>query len=86
MLELGVPGLGEKRPSVINNDMIDIKLHDDDKKCYRGIVKKVNDKTVEIAYLHNEYVLKELCMSNMHVTCYFRQTFFLNFIFYFFIV
>lgn len=54
LLELEVPGLAEKRPSVINNDMIDIKLHNENAECYRGIVKKVTDKTVEIGYLHNE--------------------------------
>lgn len=59
MLELEVPGLAEKRPSVINNDMIDIRIHDNKEKCYRGIIKKVNDKTVEIAYLHQEYVSRK---------------------------
>lgn len=51
---LEVPGLAEKRPSVIKNDMIDIKVYNTDSKCYRGIIKNVNDKTVEIAYLNSE--------------------------------
>lgn len=54
IVELEVPGLAEKRPSVINNDMIDIKVHDNQETCYRGIIRKVNDRTVEISYLDRE--------------------------------
>lgn len=54
IVELEVPGLAEKRPSVITNDMIDIKVHDNQQTCFRGVIKKVNDRTVEIGYLERE--------------------------------
>lgn len=53
LLELEVPGLAEKRPSVITGDMIDIRVHED-YRAYRGVIKRVNDKTVEIAYVDEE--------------------------------
>lgn len=34
--------------------MIDIKVHDNQQTCYRGIIRKVNDRNVEIAYLDKE--------------------------------
>lgn len=64
MLELEVPGLAEKRPSVINNDMIEIKVHSDFNICYRGIIRRVNDKTVEIAYLNQQYVSNSINVKN----------------------
>lgn len=52
-LELAVPGLAEKRPSVIVGDMIDIRVHEDH-RAYRGVIKRVNDKTVEIGDVDEE--------------------------------
>lgn len=53
-LELDVPGLAEKRPSVIVGDMIDIRVHGDLTRGYRGVIKNVNDKTVHIAFVDAE--------------------------------
>ncbi|KAJ8952961.1 hypothetical protein NQ318_006578 [Aromia moschata] len=61
MLSLEVPGLAEKRPSVIVGDMIDIRVHDDH-TAYRGVIRRVNDKTVDIAYLDKE--LMEFIQGN----------------------
>ncbi|RZC34473.1 AAA 11 domain containing protein, partial [Asbolus verrucosus] len=55
ILVLEVPGLAEKRPSVIVGDLIDIRVHDD-LTAYRGIVKCVNDKTIDISYVDDELV------------------------------
>ncbi|CAH0559688.1 unnamed protein product [Brassicogethes aeneus] len=55
ILELEVPGLAEKRPSLIAGDMIDIRLHGDH-TCYRGVIKKINDKTIEIGYIHEHLI------------------------------
>lgn len=52
-LELVVPGLAEKRPSVIVGDMIDIRVHEDH-RAYRGVIKHVGDKTVSIRYVDGE--------------------------------
>ncbi|XP_018580188.1 putative helicase mov-10-B.1 [Anoplophora glabripennis] len=55
LLELEVPGLAEKRPSVIAGDMIEVRVHEDH-RAYRGVIKRVNDKTVDIGYVNNELV------------------------------
>lgn len=54
-LELVVPGLVEKRPSVIVGDMIDIRLNSDH-TGYRGFIRKVNSMSVEIGNVHNELI------------------------------
>lgn len=80
-LELEVPGLAEKRPSVIVGDMIDIRVHEDH-RAYRGVIKRVNDKTVEIGFVDAEllsyitntpqieldvrFVLSRLPLERMH--------------------
>ncbi|XP_050302573.1 putative helicase mov-10-B.1 isoform X2 [Anthonomus grandis grandis] len=55
-LRLGVPGLGEKRPSVIRGDKIVIKIHDQAHKSYEGLVGHVGDKAVDIVDLDDEIV------------------------------
>lgn len=47
-LELTVPGLAEKRPSVIVGDEITFKKHDTFEVAYGGIIKKVTEETVWI--------------------------------------
>ncbi|KAJ8920489.1 hypothetical protein NQ315_005358 [Exocentrus adspersus] len=54
-LELEVPGLAEKRPSLIIGDLIDIRLHKNN-KAYRGVIRVINDKTVYIDYVSYELV------------------------------
>ncbi|CAG9818274.1 unnamed protein product [Phaedon cochleariae] len=61
VLELVVPGLAEKRPSVIVGDMIDVRVHEDH-IGYRGIIKRVNDTTVEIGDIDEELI--EMIESN----------------------
>ncbi|KAG5889286.1 hypothetical protein JTB14_007047 [Gonioctena quinquepunctata] len=55
MLELVVPGLAEKRPSVIVGDLIDLRVHEDH-TAYRGFIKSVNDKTVDISDVDEELI------------------------------
>lgn len=50
LLELEVPGLAEKRPSIIAGDYIDMRLHNNH-TGYRGIIKKVNANSVIIEAL-----------------------------------
>lgn len=52
-VELEVPGLAEKRPSLIQGDMIDLRIHEDH-TCYRGIITRINDKTIEITDLNDQ--------------------------------
>ncbi|CAH1967597.1 unnamed protein product [Acanthoscelides obtectus] len=51
---LEVPGLAEKRPSVIKGDFIDIKVCGDDHTGYRGEIVKVEDKDVWIGSIDDE--------------------------------
>lgn len=51
-MKLEVPGLAEKRPSVIKGDLIEIKVHGDH-TSYQGIIQQVGDRTVLIEGLHN---------------------------------
>lgn len=51
ILELEVPGLAEKRPSLLAGDFVQIRLHDE-KTVYRAVVKKVNDTTIDISNIH----------------------------------
>ncbi|KAJ8929387.1 hypothetical protein NQ314_017937, partial [Rhamnusium bicolor] len=81
LLQLEVPGLAEKRPSVVMGDMIEIRVHED-YRAYTGVIKSVNDKTVDIGYVHEEllsyirqnpiiemdvrFVLSRLPLERMH--------------------
>ncbi|XP_056633790.1 putative helicase mov-10-B.1 isoform X2 [Diorhabda sublineata] len=56
-LELVVPGLVEKRPSVIVGDFVDIRIHNDLHRGYQGIIRKVNDKSVEIDDVNRELIM-----------------------------
>ncbi|KAI4457865.1 dna2/nam7 helicase family [Holotrichia oblita] len=51
ILELEVPGLAEKRPSLLPGDFVRIRLHEDN-TVYRAVVKKVNDTTIDISKVH----------------------------------
>lgn len=53
MLELKVPGLAEKRPSVLRGDYIELRLHADH-TSYQGIIREVTDKYVVIEGLDDE--------------------------------
>ncbi|EEZ97839.2 putative RNA helicase armi-like Protein [Tribolium castaneum] len=53
VLILTVPGLAEKRPSVIVGDFIKIRITNDH-TAYKGFVGAVNEKTVEISHVDNE--------------------------------
>lgn len=53
MLELDVPGLAEKRPSVIVGDSIEVKIQND-YRAYRGIIRYVHDKTIQIDQINFE--------------------------------
>lgn len=46
-LELEVPGLAEKRPSLISGDIVNIRVHEDH-TAYKGVIRRVNDKTIWI--------------------------------------
>ncbi|XP_052806169.1 putative helicase mov-10-B.1 [Mya arenaria] len=48
LLILEVPGLAERRPSVMNCDAIDIFIHGELTVCYTGIVHKVEETTVHL--------------------------------------
>nr|CAH7742468.1 unnamed protein product [Callosobruchus chinensis] len=52
---LEVPGLAEKRPSVIKNDYIDIKTVGDEHRGYRGEIVQVLDKEVLIGNMDEEF-------------------------------
>ncbi|VEN40612.1 unnamed protein product [Callosobruchus maculatus] len=52
---LEVPGLAEKRPSVIRTDFIDIKTVGDEHRGYRGVIKSVEDKEVLIENIDKEF-------------------------------
>nr|XP_023021067.1 RNA helicase Mov10l1-like [Leptinotarsa decemlineata] len=80
-LELFVPGLAEKRPSIIVGDMLDIRIHEDH-TAYRGNIKRVNDRSVDIGDIDEElldiieqnpkiemdvrFLLGRLCFERMH--------------------
>ncbi|KRT80959.1 hypothetical protein AMK59_5131, partial [Oryctes borbonicus] len=51
ILELEVPGLAEKRPSLVPGDLVRIRFHEDH-TVYRAIVKKIGDKTIDIHQMH----------------------------------
>ncbi|XP_044257882.1 putative helicase mov-10-B.1 [Tribolium madens] len=53
VLILVVPGLAEKRPSVIVGDFIRIRITNDH-TAYKGFVGAVNEKTVEISHVDDE--------------------------------
>ncbi|XP_017768712.1 PREDICTED: putative helicase mov-10-B.1 [Nicrophorus vespilloides] len=55
LLILEIPGLAEKRPSVIVGDIIKIRLHNDH-KVFSGMVANVNDQTVIIDHVHHAFV------------------------------
>lgn len=48
-----MPGLAEKRPSLIVGDYINIRLHGDH-TAYKGEVCRVNDASICIKNVHNE--------------------------------
>ncbi|KAF5282831.1 hypothetical protein FQA39_LY17481 [Lamprigera yunnana] len=53
-LELEVPGLAEKRPSLIRGDIINIRLHNDH-TVYKGNIFRVNDLNIWISGVRNEF-------------------------------
>ncbi|RZC39005.1 helicase mov-10-B.1 [Asbolus verrucosus] len=81
VLVLEVPGLAEKRPSVIVGDFIRIRITGDH-TAYKGFVNKVNEKTVEILHVEEElmdcirtdpgtkldvsFILSRLAFERMH--------------------
>lgn len=59
VLELEVPGLAEKRPSLIKGDKVLIKVHCEDdtqseKIAYEGVVTKIKDTSVKIEHVNME--------------------------------
>lgn len=48
-----MPGLAEKRPSIVKGDMVDLRIHED-RVGYRGTIMRVNDSTVEIGSIDAE--------------------------------
>lgn len=54
VLELEVPGLAEKRPSLVKGDTIHIRIHADH-TAYAGVISKINDATIEIEEVNMEY-------------------------------
>lgn len=53
LLELEVPGLAEKRPSLIKGDVVKIRLHGEE-TGYKGIIKTVNNLTIWIQGVNRE--------------------------------
>ena len=53
MLELEVPGLAEKRPSLIVGDLLMIRVHEDH-TVYNGVVKQIHDKVIWIHEIHQQ--------------------------------
>lgn len=63
-LELEVPGLAEKRPSLIAGDIVNIRVHEDH-TVYKGIIKVVTDLTILIEGVNLEYVFSGV----LYCTC-----------------
>lgn len=55
VLELFVPGLAEKRPSVVKGDLIEIKAHGDH-TSYQGIIQRLADRSVDIFFLDHDII------------------------------
>ncbi|WAR05018.1 M10B1-like protein [Mya arenaria] len=55
-----VPGLAERRPSVMNCDAIDIFIHGELTVCYTGIVHKVEETTVHLGVNRRPWYDKKL--------------------------
>lgn len=53
IIELEVPGLAEKRPSIIRGDEVKIREHDA-RVVYCGIVKDVHEKDIWISEISSE--------------------------------
>ncbi|KAK4883503.1 hypothetical protein RN001_006822 [Aquatica leii] len=53
ILELDVPGLAEKRPSLVNGDIVNIRLHNDH-TAYKGVIRTVNNLNIWIAGVDSE--------------------------------
>ncbi|XP_076259187.1 putative helicase mov-10-B.1 [Rhynchophorus ferrugineus] len=52
MLQLVVPGLAEKRPSIIRGDKVEVKVHGQ-RISYAGNVEKIDDQSILISYLND---------------------------------
>ncbi|XP_076260441.1 putative helicase mov-10-B.1 isoform X1 [Rhynchophorus ferrugineus] len=59
MLQLLVPGLAEKRPSIIVGDKVEIKVHGDH-TSYIGRVERIEDQYIYINHL-NDVILSVVC-------------------------
>lgn len=55
LLELEVPGLAEKRPSLIKGDVVKIRLHGEE-TGYKGMIKTVNNLTIWIQGVNTEII------------------------------
>ncbi|KAK5650663.1 hypothetical protein RI129_001692 [Pyrocoelia pectoralis] len=55
LLELEVPGLAEKRPSLIKGDVVKMRLHGEE-TGYKGIIKTVNNLTIWIQGVNREII------------------------------
>lgn len=56
-LQLQVPSLEEKRPSLIKGDKIHIKVHEDDTSdnvAFEGVITKIRNSSIEISHVNME--------------------------------
>ncbi|KAF5270326.1 hypothetical protein FQR65_LT05514 [Abscondita terminalis] len=55
LLELDVPGLAEKRPSLVKGDVVNIRIHNDH-QAYKGVIRAVNNLNIWIEGVQSDFI------------------------------
>ncbi|XP_066149742.1 putative helicase mov-10-B.1 isoform X1 [Euwallacea fornicatus] len=71
ILELTVPGLAEKRPSVLKGDMIEMKIHGDH-TSYEGKIREVTDCCVVIEGINSILIQCVIMNPNINIDVRFK--------------